>query len=147
MPEATAADIAKMASPAPSPTPESGFDAETGELRIGSKVYKPLKYTRARRVAVDDLGDVNLSVTANDVAGRLNRQESVSAGDLTNFRAATHSILDLAFKRLALLYADETGARPDVDEAMEELTDDDASSAVEYVVANPTARKTGASSS
>lgn len=128
--------------------PESGFDAKTGELRIGETLYWSRKYTRALRKANTGIDDPELGARLIEMRAQLNTEGAkVTADDLRAFTDANNDALDTAYKRVVLLFADSQGRAPDLDLVMDELGDADVQDAVEYATANPTDRKTGATSS
>lgn len=126
--------------------PESGFNSETGELRIGETVFRPRRFTRARRKEIGAIGDAKHAATASSLRGKLERGEAITEQEFQRLQEASDEILDLAFKRLVVLFHDDNGNAPSVDMAMEELTDEDAQNAVAYVTENPTGQTTATSS-
>ena len=140
--------------------PESGFDEKTGELRLGGVVYKPQRYTRKLRVEHKKLKREMVPLDKQIEANRITAKYQTD-GDgkvtgvrepLTSEEAAFMDELgdlspDLAYHALGLLYKDADGNALPVDLAMDELVDEEAADAEEWVTANPTGRKTNKSGS
>lgn len=123
--------------------PESGFDTETGELRIGEKVYRPRRYTRSLRKANTDLDNPELGARLLNKRAKITESPAkVTAADLRAFTNDNNEAADTTFTRVVLLFADAEGHPPVLSDAMDELLDQDAQRAVEFVVENPTGRKT-----
>lgn len=128
--------------------PESGFDLKTGELRIGDTVYRPRKYSRRLRIENTELDDPALGASMLELRAKLTAgTDPATADDLAAYSAANNKALDVTYARVVLLFADADGNRPDIDAAMEELSDFDVQDAVEYATVNPTTRTTGPTSS
>lgn len=138
---------------------ESGFDPETGELRIGDVVYRPRRYTRELRVAHRRLQKEKVSVERRNEVARISAKYQTDAtGKVTGVTEAlteaealamdemSDLAPDLSYHALPLLFADKDGNPPTVEDAMRELVDEEASDAEDWVTSNPTGRKTKKSS-
>jgi hypothetical protein len=154
-PLATAADIKAMAEK----QPESGFNAETGELRIGDTIYRPRRYTRELRVAHKKLRQQHVPLEKQTEVSRITaKYKTDDAGKITGMvepltpdeAAFMDGIADLQpdlpYHTLALLFRDDQGEPPSVEDAMRYLVDEEASDAEDWVTENPTGRKTAKSS-
>ncbi len=157
MPVQTAEELRAIATAGP----PSGFDPNTGDLTIAGVVYKPRKFTNARRKEMrkldKDRDNAKLVAASMQIAGKFDLvgdtptlkvgQTPPTEEEMTAVQDAADELQDTLFYKLPLLFAAD-GQVVDVDQAMEELTDAEAFEAVAFAMENPTTLKlTGATSS